>query len=562
MTTSTDPARPLPRSPIPAPPEFPVVWGHPSDERLFWTRHRMHYPAPVPAVTGAFVASIMEPGFKHAAERYGLPIRNRFQRINGYIYNAACPLEPAAEAEPIESVITTLGARWSEEWLPEIRRIVAELAAFDLATTPTPALIERFDEMLRLEGRLGEIHFLVGIPPHVAQQSFIELYQELFEGAEPFEALRLVQGEQTSSVRANAALWKLAQQARALPGVREIFETAEAGDIIPVLSGVAGARDLLAALATYLAEYGERGSTFDSIGEPSWLEDPTPLVVMLKEYVAQLGQETRDPAAELAALVAERERLIAAAHAQLAGYPAAVRARFETLRKAARAAVIISDDHNYWIDQRGFYQLRRVLLEFGRRFVAAGVLEQPEDIVHLTFDETRVTAASLPRLDRRALVRERREELTRFAALTPPPALGTLPPGPPPDNLMGRAVGGFFGTPVAQSDDPRELRGHAGSAGSVTGPARVIHSLAEAGRLKPGEILVTETTAPPWTPLFATAAAIVTDTGGILSHCAIVAREYRLPAVVGAQVATTRIRDGQILEVDGSLGIVRMLDGR
>jgi len=104
-----------------------------------------------------------------------------------------------------------------------------------------------------------------------------------------------------------------------------------------------------------------------------------------------------------------------------------------------------------------------------------------------------------------------------------------------------------------------ELKGNAGSAGKVRGIARVIIAITEAGRLQPGEILVTATTSPPWTPFFATAGAIVTDTGGPLSHCAIVAREYGIPAVVGTSGATAAIRDGQLIEVDGDMGIVRLI---
>jgi rifampicin phosphotransferase len=88
----------------------------------------------------------------------------------------------------------------------------------------------------------------------------------------------------------------------------------------------------------------------------------------------------------------------------------------------------------------------------------------------------------------------------------------------------------------------------------------VLRSLSEADRLEPGDVLVTEFTAPPWTPLFATAAAVVTDAGGILSHCAVVAREYGIPAVVGTGRATATIQDGQQIEVDGNAGLVRLLD--
>ncbi len=87
----------------------------------------------------------------------------------------------------------------------------------------------------------------------------------------------------------------------------------------------------------------------------------------------------------------------------------------------------------------------------------------------------------------------------------------------------------------------------------------MIHSLCEAGRLRQGEILVAEAISPSWSPLFGTAAAVVTDTGGVLSHCAVVARECRIPAVLGTTIATGLIRDGQLLEVDGNAGVVHLL---
>jgi phosphoenolpyruvate synthase/pyruvate phosphate dikinase len=132
--------------------------------------------------------------------------------------------------------------------------------------------------------------------------------------------------------------------------------------------------------------------------------------------------------------------------------------------------------------------------------------------------------------------------------------------GEPPDDPVGRMMGRFVGEPQEAQTDPNVLRGNAGSAGKIRGPARVVLALAEAGELKLGDVLVTETTTPPWTPLFATASAVVTDTGGVLSHCAVVAREYRIPAVVGTGEATKVIKDGQLLEVDGDAGVVRIIE--
>jgi pyruvate,water dikinase len=177
--------------------------------------------------------------------------------------------------------------------------------------------------------------------------------------------------------------------------------------------------------------------------------------------------------------------------------------------------------------------------------------------MHLTPEEIHDTAERLPRLDRRALTAGRRAEMDYFRAIPAPAMLGTLAGGPQATDTISTALGKFFGAPPRSTDEAGTILGNSGSPGRARGPARVVHSLAEAGKLRPGDVLVAETTAPPWTPLFATAAAIVTDTGGILSHCAVVAREYGIPAVVGTSTATSTFHDGELIEVDGDAGSVR-----
>jgi hypothetical protein len=153
---------------------------------------------------------------------------------------------------------------------------------------------------------------------------------------------------------------------------------------------------------------------------------------------------------------------------------------FEFLFQATQVATVLSEDHGYWIDYSATYRARRVLLEFGRRFAAAGALAAAQDVVHLTLDETRQTATALPGLDRQALVAERKAEIERFRAIQPPAALGVPPTEAPPDNPLTRAMTKFFGGPLQESDDPSLLKGNAGSSGTVRGTARVIRSLAEA----------------------------------------------------------------------------------
>jgi rifampicin phosphotransferase len=187
----------------------------------------------------------------------------------------------------------------------------------------------------------------------------------------------------------------------------------------------------------------------------------------------------------------------------------------------------------------------------------AGMLDTVNDVFYLTPDELQ-NGRDVPM---KRLVQERKTEMERFSHVTPPPMLGTAPAFEMTDGgSMIRALFKGEMSPANNSNgETNNVKGHPGSAGVARGTARVIHSLAEAGKLQPGDILVAVSTEPPWTPLFATASAIVTDSGGVLSHSAVVAREYRIPAVVGTGNATTTFKDGQLIEVNGNAGIVRVV---
>jgi phosphohistidine swiveling domain-containing protein len=208
------------------------------------------------------------------------------------------------------------------------------------------------------------------------------------------------------------------------------------------------------------------------------------------------------------------------------------------------------------------YNLRRLLLEFGGRLAAGGAIDAPEDVLFLWLDELKAAAKDTDRARKQDVVAARKAEMAHFSDIKPPTVLGTVPLMPPPtDEPILRGMMKTTGeTPIpTNGEKPDVLRGHAGSPGTVRGPAKVVRTLAEAAKLKLGDILVAESTAPPWTPLFVTATAVVTDMGGVLSHGAVVAREYRIPAVVGTGNATETLQDGQMIEVDGNAGTVRIV---
>jgi pyruvate,water dikinase len=192
--------------------------------------------------------------------------------------------------------------------------------------------------------------------------------------------------------------------------------------------------------------------------------------------------------------------------------------------------------------------LRRFVMRVAGRLVADDVIGDPGDVFYLRRDE-------IPELlrrpaDRRQVVDARRAEQAHWSAIQPPHKIGA----PSEDGVRDRFDGERF-----ESPDPDELRGTGASAGLVRGRARVTRSQDDFGAVQPGDIIVCASSNPSWVPLFAIAGGLITDTGGVLSHAAVVAREFALPAVVGTGDATQRIADDRLVELDGSTGIVRLL---
>ncbi len=548
-------------TPIPIPPDFPVTWENPDDAHIFWQHDRMHFPDPALPLEGQFWALSM--GKLNMEAVYNAPTNTRFLHVNTYLYLAWAPRFPLEEMEvqgklyeeKLNAAIAKLEELWDTEWLPEIKTHLAFWDAFDLREAGVPELLIHLDETFDRMIRLWEIHFLTVFPALMAIGQFDELYQDLFGSEDTFASYKLLQGFDNKTVETGREQWALSRRALASDEVRQTLETHAASEVIKALEATSAGQKFLVELRAYLEAYGQRGDKW-GVSYPYWIEDPTPVIKNLKDYITQ---PERDATAELAELAAERTQAMAKARERLKGYPQQVVEQFEFLLKAAQIGNVLTEDHGFWIDFNCLYRVRRVFMEFGRRCAEADVIETPNDIFYLTLDELRETARALPAGNQRALIDERRAEMEHFRTINPPSALGT-DYGPPPESAFGRVMQKFAGGPPQPSDEPNVIRGNSGSPGKTRGPAKVIRSIAEADKLHAGDILVAETTAPPWTPLFATAAAVVTDTGGILSHCAVVAREYRIPAVVGTGTATSLIQDGQILEVDGDEGIVRIVE--
>jgi pyruvate,water dikinase len=310
-------------------------------------------------------------------------------------------------------------------------------------------------------------------------------------------------------------------------------------DALPTLEGGSGARD---AIADFLDRFGMRGVGEIDITRPRWRERPSTLVPLILGNIKNCepgAGERRFEQGRQEAWEKEQELL-----ARLRELPDGERKADETKRKVDRVRNFIGyrEYPKYHMVSR-YFVYKQALLEEAGRLVQAGVLREKEDVFSLTLQELHEVVRTNQVDDQ--LIRRRKDAFRSYQALTPPRVFTS----------EGEVVTGSY----RRADVPAgALVGLAVSAGTIEGRARVIHDMAEAD-LEAGDIVVTTYTDPSWTPLFVAIAGLVTEVGGLMTHGAVIAREYGLPAVVGVVHATQLIGDGQRIRVNGTDGFVEIL---
>jgi len=546
---------------LPVPDEFRFEWDTPEEATRFWTADLMHWPHGLSNLSATMDMPPFVRGLKKAADALCMPFdaaRSDFKVIRGYVYQAFVPYstDPAEMGARMQLMQAEMGKhipglldRWYDQYEPEVRSLNDDTLHGDYSKLGDKDLADLLDTLVQKREREGELHFLAVFPAMGAVMFYEQVYTNLFGEPESGEHLQLLQGYPNKSVEVGIGLWHLAQEARRRPQVLELLRKVPPSAVHAALAESDEGKVFRGAVQEFLGKYGWRGNELD-LASPTWFEDPTPAYKLIREYASRGDYDPEDELKSLATARQAREKLLMD---RLSG-PNSPIEMFRQVLAGAQQYLPIQEDHNFWIDQQGLCVERVPALGAARRLAAAGRLADANDIFLLQYNELQ-DALRGGNGGLHDLVAQRRREQEENRKLTPPPALGTLPPPEEEENPM---VAKFFGAPPTENPDPRLINGNAASAGKVTGTARVILSLDEAERLRQGEILVCPATMPAWTPLFAIASAVVTDHGGILSHTAIVAREYQIPAVVGTKVGTALIKDGQQITVDGAAGTVKL----
>lgn len=374
--------------------------------------------------------------------------------------------------------------------------------------------------------RVARIRFSEVILPGALRGAWLGALARLAgERVDPFAWLG---GLSYRTVEIEHGLQTLADRVLASPAMRASY-AAVGGELdTGGLAATAEGEALLSAIDAFLAEHGARtAAAYLPFSARSWREDPSGVHLALRAIV-------RAGKADAAAARARggEERLQALANSVRARLPRIFHGTFERTLAAYRAAHVAREASLYAIEE-AYGVARGAMAELGRRLAARGLLVVGAHVVFARMTEVEeamggaLSAAGLrARVARRRALREVAGQVWRAQR-------------PVPARLPGAALAGTPGSP-----------------GVASGPVRVILGPGDFGRLNPGEVLVCPYTDPTWTPLFSLAAAVVSDTGGPLSHAAIVAREYGIPAVLGTECATTTLVDGEAVVVNGSAGLV------
>jgi pyruvate,water dikinase len=340
------------------------------------------------------------------------------------------------------------------------------------------------------------------------------------------------------------ALGDVADVVRAHPGAIERLRLATDETLDRVLREIAGGEDVRHAFQAFLERYGMRCTGEIDITRPRWREAPTQLIPTIEAHLrgGVPGQHRRD--FENGKVEAERAaaRLLARLRETPGGaIKASVMRRLITVY---RSRIGLREHPKYYI-VRILDLARRAILEEAVGLVEVGLLRSPDEVFWLSLEELEGILRTR-RVDR-AVLDARRERFERDASLRPPRVITS----------EGEIVTATAGAAVPEG----ALAGTAASAGVVEGRARVVRKL-EGSKLEKGEILVAPYTDPAWTPLFPLASGLVTEVGGLMTHGAVIAREYGLPAVVGVDRATEAIPDGALVRVNGCAGYVEIVRER
>jgi len=568
------------------------------DDARFWFYNSMHFPEPM-SVFDMVTAEAAYCALGAANTRvHSLPTTLGIdcRIVNGRVYiggnGVTDPDEIARRTEEFQKRAFYYYANWErlyDQWKEKMRVLIADAQALPDPSLPefeplehvhagrgvasNHYLLDSYQRTLEGYFRMWHHHFEFLLLGYGAYMTFFAFCKKAFPEITDQTIARMVAGFEAEIFRPDDELKRLARRAVDLEVDGKFHDNASVDDVLKSLEqmGEAG-RAWLNELET------SRNPWFNvNTGDGfyhyhrSWNDDLSLPFSALPGYIRKIkaGETLERPVEKL---IRERQQLIDGYRDLLVSEEE--RAAYDQMIELACRVFPYVEGHKFycehWYTNLFFNKIR----QFGALLAEHGFFADGEDVFHLSHFELEAAIIDLmtswsngspPRGPSRfpQLIAERKAALAEWAKQDTPPALG-----PVPDIIDDPAIVMLWGITRESLDswltaadvDSDEIRGFAASSGVVEGIARVVKSVQEIERLQQGDILVCQVTNPTWSPIFQKISAAVSDIGGSMSHAAIVAREYGLPAVVGTGQATSRIKDGQRIRVDGGRGVVTILE--
>jgi phosphohistidine swiveling domain-containing protein len=562
---------------------FPVRWDAEVEKDFFWVYDDLHIPHPVSPMffdIGGWWLSC-----DHMFRRFGTPFAVDWlaKNVNGYVYTTAVPADPDVRIEGTEysssytarvprdrsfaagmgkyldTVLPVYGEHFADWWrdrlVPEMQRnftyLEERLDAADGMSLAEMATV--LEDAIDIHDRHWKIHWMLNFAQLSATLN-LRAVMEKVRGSVDEELLgRLQNSASDRNWDSIESLWRMKNEVRDDAELRTAFGAGDADAIAAALrASERGRRFIDERITPYQREFGWHAVWSHEFIFPTVREELEPVLDLIRGY---LETDYDYPSA----IEAMRRDIAAASEQILAGLSGEALEEMRAANATNLRMAPLTPDHHFYIDQGANAHVRLVLIAIGRKLVEAGRLDQPDDVMFLRYNELRMLIGDASAIDARGLIAARRTEREAATKLHPRNWIGTATP-----SQLAFPYLVNWGYPdrfyQEQSADERHVTGIAGSPGVVEGTARVVMTVDEFDAVADGDILVCQMTNPAWVVLFTKIAGLVTDTGGVTSHPAVLSREFGIPAVIGTSVATHRIRTGDRVRVDGSKGTVEILE--
>jgi pyruvate,water dikinase len=563
------------------------------EDAAFWFQDGVHWREVLYPFDSIFMEFALKCLSQYNTHFYIIPPAKGvdYRVLNGYTY-----LSPVAITDPniigprVPHFLERAGAyfqNWNDlyaKWQKKIGRVIADLETVQFTDLPEMEdkqwitdgrglsssydLMTRYNKLIELGLEGWQYHFEFLNLGYAAYLDYFGFCKQAFPDIPDLAVARMVSGIEVDLFRPDDELKRLAQAAVKL-GVAGELKSGSAAEAVGRVAKAKNGQQWLDELEKSKNPwFNFSGGTGFYHHDPVWAENLDLPFTFMRNYITKVeaGENLARP---LAAIRAERDRLANEYGALLPTDED--RKTFQGKLGLARTVFPYIENHNFYVEHWHHSVFWRKMRELGKVFVNAGFTEEVEDIFYLRRDEIPValfdmssawavgTSPRGPRYWPRE-VKRRKGIVQALRQWTPPPALGVPPEVvTEPFTIMlwgvtSESINTWLGGGAGAA-----LKGFAASPGVVEGSARVITSAADLDQVLEGEILVCPITAPSWGPIFSRIKAAVTDVGGMMSHAAIVCREYGLPAVVGTGYATRNIKTGQKVKVDGNAGTVTVL---